>query len=208
MEVWGCPRRIKLDNGLPLAAAGNQDIPTLSQLWWIGLGIEVKLNHPKTPQQNGMVEGLQGICFRWSNPKAYEDLESFQQRVNQSTYIQREVYRMRRHGYKTRRELFPELWQNLRRYDPGNFKMQNIYNELSSRVWQRTVNAGGNVKFWKAVFYIGNKFKHLKLNITYDPFEHKWLFRTQDGQLLQSSTRELFTEAEILKHAGISKNVA
>jgi hypothetical protein len=57
----GLPKRIKIDNGLPLARPQQIDVPTLTELWWTGLGIEVIRNQPVCPDQNGTVEGLQGI---------------------------------------------------------------------------------------------------------------------------------------------------
>ena len=72
------PKRIKIDNGVSFANREKREIPTLAQLWWIGLGIEVQLNHFGVPQQNGTVEGLQGIGRRWSAPHLYETLEDYQ----------------------------------------------------------------------------------------------------------------------------------
>lgn len=206
MERWGCPRRIKIDNGLPFASGGNRDIPSLTQLWWTGLGIEVRLNDVNTPQQNGTVEGLQGICHRWSNPSAQGSIEEFQLRLDEALRIQREVYRIRRQGDKTRRELFPELWQNPRRYDPSNFDVQRVYESLSSQVWERRVAKGGNIQFWSTTIYVGNKFEYQSVTITCDPIERMWLIRARDGRLLRTCPKELFTEAQILGHAGISKN--
>jgi len=206
MVQWGCPKRIKIDNGLPLVSGGNKDIPTLTQLWWIGLDIEVKLNDANVPQQNGTVEGLQGICFRWGNPAAYNNLESFQQRIDETTRIQREVYRIRRKKDKTRRELYPELWQNSRRYDPRSFNIQRVYDNLATRIWERKVNKGGNFQFWATVIYIGPKFENQTVTITFDPLEKHWFIRAKDGRLLRTYTKEFFTEEQILKHAGISKN--
>ena len=207
MAEWGCPKRIKIDNGLPLVPGGNKDIPTLTQLWWIGLGIEVKLNDANTPQQNGTVEGLQGICYRWSNPAAYQDMASFQQRINETNRIQREVYRIRKQGDKTRRELFPELWQNSRQYDPENFNIQKVCDNLATKVWERKVNKGGNFQFWATVIYIGPKFEGQTVTITYDPSERQWFIRAKDGRLLRTYTKEFFTEVQLLEHAGISKNL-
>ena len=106
---WCLPHRIKIDNGLPFANPKYRDIPTLSQLWWIGLDIEVQLNAPRCPQQNGTVENLQGTCKRWSGAKLYDDIEHYQDRVNETLRIQREVFRIRKKGDKTRKELFPQL---------------------------------------------------------------------------------------------------
>lgn len=203
MKIWGCPKRIKIDNGLPFVKARGGDIPTFSQLWWIGLGIEVHLNAPKVPQQNGTVEGLQGICHRWSAPHVHDTLKSYQQRINETNRIQREVYRIRKEGDKTRKQLYPELWKNPRKFNPTNFKMKRIYENLATRVWQRQVNSGGSARFWKAFFYVGKQFRYQTVTITFDPLECQWLIRATDGRLLKINKKEFFTKKLLFKHAGI-----
>ncbi len=203
MKIWGCPKRIKIDNGLPFVTAGGKDIPTLSQLWWIGLGIEVHLNELKVPQQNGTVEGLHGICHRWSAPHIHQALQAYQKRINETNRIQREVYRIRKLGDKTRRQLYPELWKNPRQYNPADFRMDRIYENLATRVWERKVNSAGAARFWKAFFYVGTQFIRHTVTITYDPLEHQWLIRATDGRLLKTNKKKFFTKAVIFKHAGI-----
>ena len=203
MAQWFMPKRIKIDNGLPLANAGNRDIPTLTQLWWIGLGIEVRLNAIKVPQQNGTVENLQGTCHRWSAPSKYTSLEDYQNRLNETNRIQREVYRIRKSGDKTRKELYPELWTTPQKYDPGKFDIQIVYNNLAERVWYRTINKSGVIRFWKQYIYLGKTFIAQHVTITFDPIEQMWLIRAIDGKILKTYDKQLFTEQSILKHAGI-----
>ena len=206
MSQWGLPKRIKIDNGNPLACAGSTDLPTLTQLWWIGLGIEVQLNAPNVPQQNGVVEGLQGICHRWSNPKAYQEMEAYQKRIDQTTQFQREHYRIRRKGDKTRKELYPELWDNKRAYKSINFEITRIYEHLSNKIWDRRIRSCGGVSFWNHNIYVGKTFAHHPVTVTFDPIELQWLVRLENGTLLKASNKEIFTEENILIHAGISKN--
>ena len=206
MKIWGRPWRIKIDNGLPFVNPKNIDLPTLSQLWWIGLGIEVQLNALGVPQQNGTVEGLQGVCRRWSNPAGYDNIADYQERVDQTNRIQREVYRLRKQGDKTRKELYPQLWQNPRTYNPDEFWIDKVYKDLATRVWKRRIKDKGDLKFWKKEIYIGTRFKNQKVTITFDPDELQWMVRSNDGRLLKVCSKERFTEAQILEHAGISKN--
>jgi len=191
---------------LPFANPKIRDIPTLSQLWWIGLGIEVQLNAPRCPQQNGTVENLQGTCKRWSAAKLYDQVEDYQVRIDETLRIQAETFRIRSKGDKTRKELYPELWQNKRAFNPNDFKIARVLDHLADRVWNRSVNKGGKVRFWGQSTYLGKQFTHLPLTITLDPEKNKWHFRTEKGHLLISIDNECFSEADILKHAGISKN--
>ena len=191
---------------MPFANREKREIPTLAQLWWIGLGIEVQLNHFGVPQQNGTVEGLQGIGRRWSAPHLYETLEDYQVRINETALFQREQFRIRKFADKTRKELYPELWENPRKYDPSNFDIQKVYDNLSKRVWRRTVNTGGSFRFWTLQFYIGKAFIGQDITITFDPIELQWIIRNLKGELLKLKTQMPFTENDILDYAGISKN--
>ena len=165
-------------------------------MWWIGLGIKVELNTPSVPQQNGTVEGLQDICKRWSSPSAYENMSSYQKRVDKTNHIQREVYRIRSKGDKTRKELYPKLWKNKRIYNADIFSLRKVYENLVTRVWSRKIHKGGHLYFWKKKIHIDKTFAHQEVTITYD----------LDGKLLKMSTIKTFTEEQILDHAGISKN--
>ena len=204
--AWGLPQRIKIDNGLPFANPKQRDIPTLSQLWWAGLGIEVQLNAPRCPQQNGTVENLQGTCKRWSGAGLYDRMEAYQERVNETLRVQREVFRIRKKGDRTRKELYPQLWQKKRPYNPACFEMSRVIDQLADRVWNRTVNKGGKVKFWGQAVYLGKQFNGQNLTITLDPGENAWYYRTENGHLLKTVPNGCFTEKDILQHAGISKN--
>lgn len=206
-ENWGLPQCIKIDNGVPLANRDKRELPTLTQLWWIGLGIEVHLNNFNRPQQNGTVEGLQGIGYRWSAPHLYDSLEAYQARINETALFQRENFRIRRFGDKTRKELYPELWENPRRYSPSNFNIQKVYDNLSKRVWKRTINGAGQFRFWTMRFYIGKAFIGQPVTITFDPIEIQWMIRNLKGELLKLKTLMPFTENDILDYAGISKNL-
>lgn len=56
-EMYGLPRRIRSDNGVPFA---SNALARLSQLsaWWIKLGIYPELIEPGEPQQNGVHERM------------------------------------------------------------------------------------------------------------------------------------------------------
>jgi len=204
---WGLPKRIKIDNGWPLANTENREIPTLVQLWWIGLGIEIQLNHFGVPQQNGTVEGLQNIGRRWSAPHKYDNIDDYQIRINETNLFQREKFRVRRLGDKTRKESYPKLWENPRKYHAGNFSIQKVFENLSERVWKRLVHSNGVIKFWSIQIYIGKRFRGQKVTITFDPIEFQWVISSLKGELLKTCPKMPFTKKQILEYAGISMNL-
>ena len=133
-QTEGLPKRIKIDNGKPLVYPHERQIPTLTILWWVGLGIEVIQNKPRCPQQNGTVEGLQNICYRWSAPAQCANIEQLQGAVNEANRIQRSVFRMPRKQRLTRQQLYPQLAINPRKYQPEVFCFQKAEAYLAQKL--------------------------------------------------------------------------
>lgn len=202
----GLPENLKIDNGLPFVNPVHMDVPTKAKLWWIGLGIKVIQNTPACPQENGIVECLQGTMNSWSNPKDQINLEALQQRLDEESDFQCNYYRLLNRGGKTRAELYPELALNKRRYNPDNFDIKEIYNYLSLQVWERRIKKGGAVKFFSHEFYIGRKYAHLTITVTFDPIEKQWLFRKTDGTLLKTALKGVPSESKIKEFALMSMN--
>jgi hypothetical protein len=55
---WGCPQRLRVDNGIPWGTPGG--LPSELSLWSAGLGVPMHGDDPYRPQQNGVVESTQG----------------------------------------------------------------------------------------------------------------------------------------------------
>jgi len=203
---YGIPSRIKIDNGQPFVNPNYRDIPTKAKLWWIGLGIEVVQNRPRVPQENGIVECLQGICYRWINPSQLQTPEELQIQLDQISDFQRNHYELPNRAYKTRIALYPELEQNPRKYNPDNFNMKLVDQFLAKQVWQRKANQNGQVSFFDHRISIGRAFKNQKVFISFDDIERQWVFRDSKGYLLNTSSKAIPSEEEIKKFAVISKN--
>lgn len=203
---WGMPQVIKIDNGRPFIVPNSATVPTPTVLWWVGLGIKVIQNTPCRPQENGIVECLQGIMCSWSNPKNQPDSQSLQKRLDEESDFQRNDYRMPARKYKSRIELYPELENNTRKYDPKLFKMSRVYKFLSEKIWQRTIKKLGQVSLFGKPVYIGNQYAGEEITITFDPIEKQWVFRKHDGTLLKTSKKQVPKENEIIEFATMSKN--
>lgn len=203
---WGLPSAIKIDNGRPFVIPNSRDVPTPTIFWWIGLGIKVIQNTPCCPQENGIVECLQGTMCSWSNPKDQIGARELQNRLDEESDFQRNNYRMPARKYKSRIELYPELNNNSRKYSPKLFKMERVYDYVSSKVWERTVKTSGQVSVFGKPIYIGTKYAKDRITLTFDPIDKQWLFRKLDGTLLKTSTERIPQENEIIKFATMSKN--
>lgn len=204
-EIEGLPKCIKIDNGEPLVYPAERDLPTLTVLWWIGLGIEVIYNKPRCPQQNGTIEGLQGICSRWSDPARKASIEALQSAVNEANRIQRCVYRIRKQKYQTRMQLYPQLATNPRRFDLQAFDFHRVKVYLAQKVWQRKVKKNGCIKLYKKEIYVALHCVGQSLTVTYDPVESQWVIRAANGTLLKTSTKALITEEMIFNHVNMSR---
>lgn len=201
-ERWGLPQRIKIDNGHPFVNTNGRDCPTKSMLWWAGLGIDVIQNTPGCPQENGTVECLQGVLDSWSNPSDQENIEALQKEINQQSDFQRNHFKIIAKGRKTRADLYPQLEQNPRKYDPNDFQMQRVFEYLSSKLFKRTIKSkNGIVHIFGEHIYIGRQYIGEQINVTFDPIEHQWLFRLDNGTLLKTSNKAVPVEQEIRSFA-------
>lgn len=211
-KEFGMPENIKIDNGRPFVNPNNRDVPTKSILWWVGLGIKVIQNPPRTPQDNGAVENLQGTLSCWTNPSSFDCIKDFQNRVNIESKFQRESYKIPAKGYKTRKELFPGLETNQQKRKFTNeladklFDIQNVYDFLSEKVWKRRIRKKGDCKFMASYFYISKQNAYQTVYITFDPIDKQWIFRDENGKLLKTSSKKIPLKEEIKKFAIMSKN--
>lgn len=200
-ERWGLPKEIKVDNGHPFVNTRGRDSPTKTILWWVGLGIEVIQNRPRCPQENGIVECLQGTMRQWSNPKEQMSIESLQERLDEESDFQRNHYRIPSRNYKTRIELYPDLETNTRIYDPKKFNMKLVDKYLAKKVFHRSIKKAGNVKFLGEYEYVGTRYKGLNVTVTFDASQRLWYIRKQDGALLKTTTKGVPSKKEIISFA-------
>lgn len=207
-ERWGLPENIKIDNGRPFVHPQHMDMPTFAKLWWIGLGINVIQNTPRCPQQNGVVECLQGTMCSWSNPSACQDIQALQKRIDEESDFQRNHYKIPAKGYKTRIELHPDLETNHRKYNPDKFDMNLVDEFLSNQVWTRPIRKDGAIKFFGVEIYVSKRKDYIKreMDITFDPQIRKWVIRKPDGTLLKQSSKGVPSENQIKEFATMSKN--
>src|SRR5882724_161790 len=138
-EIWGRPRRIRVDNGTPWGSWS--DLPPDLALWWVGLDIEPIWNHPHTPKENAFVERFNGLVDTWGEPGQCADLDTFAQRMRWVAQVQREVYPGVRG--KSRLESYPALKACLRPYTPSEeaalFDIDRVKTYLALGHWVRLV---------------------------------------------------------------------
>lgn len=173
------PKQIKVDNGLPFGNGGS-DLPPQLAMWLISLGIEMVWNPPRTPQANGIVENIQGISERWSEPGKCKDLDSLQEHLDQVAYYQREKFRSATLKGKTRREAFEDLSLKPRPYT-GEIDLDKICQYFQGKQFQRTVSKNGQIHFLGQRFTIGRKHRGKEIEVVLATTPTKWRVISKEG---------------------------
>jgi hypothetical protein len=167
-EQWGLPRYIRVDNGKPFGDPQRCSVPQLG-LWLIGLGIEVVWNRPCTPKDNATVERMQATTSRWAEAEQCSDCTELQTKLDRAATVQREQYQVRRLGAKSRKEVYPELWNNSRAYGgKGAFDSSRVCTYLSQISFIRKTNKKGVFDFYAQRVYAGSKHANQTLCLRYD----------------------------------------
>ena len=106
--------------------------------------------------------------------------------------IQREFFKVRRLGYKTRLEIFPEILNKNRSYindinfEKQIFDIQKVYQAIAKWQFIRQLSKTGQVSLYKQVYYIdykrAKKYGVIKLNIEY----LKWEVADTNGNIIKT----------------------
>lgn len=204
-EKWGMPKHIKFDNGAPFGDPSRKSIPLLS-VWLIGLGIQVIFNRPARPTDNSQVERMQSVTKRWSNPMACQHIEQIQSALEDSIDLQRNHFKLRRHGHKTRIELYPQLNTAYKSYQTDCFDLNKVYAKIAEGRWERLVSKNGPFYFYNQRFYVGKAYTQQVLQITFDLSNNKWAAYDKNGQLVKYFVVKNITEKIRCDLSKLSKN--
>lgn len=180
----GMPRRIRVDNGTPWRSKG--DLPTDLELWLAGLGVEVRANPPRRPQDNGVVERSQGTGKRWAEPQRAASAEELQATIDEMDRRQRESYPY--HGRASRLAAHPDLEHSGRADDASReeeiWALERAQDLLAGFVVARRVDRAGMVSVYNRNCYVGKSYFGQDVHVRYDPQQRVWLFQDEGGHLL------------------------
>lgn len=183
---WGLPRRLRFDNGLPFANQVDLALPTALAVWLVSLGIEVVFNKPYSPQQNGSVECTQRISSRWANPQKCQSTAELQRRLNHAAHTHLKIYRIRAQKDVTRKELFPTLFNNPRKYDPKRIDLQRVKAYLVRFSWVRKVATNGTMSLFSQQFSVGAKYKNQTVLVSLNPQKLCWQISLNNGTIIKT----------------------
>jgi transposase InsO family protein len=193
----GLPQRIRVDNGTPWRSKG--DLPTGLELWLAGLGVEVKANPPRRPQDNGVVERSQGTGKRWAEPRRAASAADLQVVIDAMDRRQRESYPY--HGRASRLAAHPDLEHSGRPYDGSleerSWSLERARDLLAGYVVPRRVDRSGMASVYGRNYYVGTAYAEQVVHVRYDPQQGLWLFQDDDGHQLHRQVAAEINAANI-----------
>jgi hypothetical protein len=195
---WGLPGRLRVDNGVPWGSWG--DFPTDLALWLIGLGVGVHWNHPRSPQENGVVERSQKTSNRWCEPWTCDSPAELQARLDRLDRLYREVYPYRER--LSRSAYFPGLAYSGRPYDSAQeaaiWEWSRVADHLATYVVVRRVDSKGMVSLYNRGHYVGQIHRGKEVYVMYDPNRNEWLFADRDGRQLRSQPADQLSRQRVM----------
>jgi transposase InsO family protein len=182
--AWGRPGQLRVDNGTPWGSAG--DLPTDLVLWLAGLGVPVRANRPRRPQDNGVVERSQGTGKRWGDPASAASAAALQAAMDRMDRIQREEYPYE--GGRSRLAVHPGLRHSGRPYSAAwerrHWGVAGAYELLAGFVVARQIDRCGSVSVYHRNYYVGKAHAGEAAWVGFDPQQRRWLFSDSQGHLL------------------------
>jgi hypothetical protein len=182
--TWGLPEKIRMDNGGPWRSWA--DLPTALALWFVGLGIEPVFNHPHCPKENPKVERCHGLWESWGEPSASPDFAAWEATIAWVVTTQRERYPSV--GGRSRREAYPELAENPRRYSPAaeasGFDLERVKRYLAQGRWPRWVSKIGQITLYGKPYRVARKWAKQAVWVRLAAETTEWVIQDANGNEL------------------------
>ncbi|MDZ7934156.1 MAG: hypothetical protein U5M51_04145 [Emticicia sp.] len=182
-----------VDNGEPLGSPTMSITPALP-LWLIAMDIDMIWNKPRCPQQNGLVEKMQGTSSRWAEIEKIANLAELQTTLDKEAIIQREKFPVKRLQRKTRLESFPELETSRRVYDTNDFDPNKVYTFLAKKTYTRKVSTVGTISHYGQIVSVGTKYKAQYVQLKFEPTTKSWLIFDNESQIKSVPANHLSKE--------------
>ena len=188
---WGLPDRIRTDNGSCFVGTMSQTgFPSYLTLWLKGLGIEHETIDKGKVTQNGCIERYNrtytNLVLR-DGP--FEDVEQLRELSRTTVEFLNTKYPSQAGHCKGRPPLsaHPEAATPRRRYsqksEPKLFSLARVDAYLAEFRWQRRADRVGKVSLGRVDYYLGRANKGLTFDVTFDPEDRTFVFKTPDGSL-------------------------
>ena len=195
---WGLPRCLRVDNGHPWGSWS--DLPRDLALWVIGLGVAVCWNHPRRPEENGVVERANGVTEGWVEPGRCADARQLRDRLVWAVQIQRAAYPAI--GGRSRLEAYPQLLTPQRPYRPedeaGLWDERRVYEFLAGQVWRRRADQVGQIWLYNRGYMTVPQCKGRDVTVRFDPQTREWVILDVRGQEVRRHPAVQLTRERII----------
>lgn len=207
-EQWGRPQQMQFDHGQPWKS-GSNDLPSLVELWLVGLGIEVVWSRPRYPQDNGIVERSHRVTQAWSAPAQCRTLQQLQHHLDEVARVQRQLY-PNRDGL-TRLERYPQLMQHFCPYDAACedplWSLARVHAYLAQGCWPRKVDASGRISLYNHNYTLHRQLRGQTLWVHFDPSTSSWTCWDHKGQQV-AACPALEIHPELIRHLKLHRSAA
>lgn len=143
-------------------------------------------NHPRQPQENGVVERSQGTAKRWADPAACVSVQALQKEMDYMDRIQRECYPSKEN--LSRIKAWPDLSHSGRRYTPSwerrHWDLAHVLNHLACYAVTRRVGKSGRLSLYNRIHYVGCVHQGRTVYVMLDPQEVEWVIADEEGREL------------------------
>ena len=152
-RLYGLPRAIQSDNGVPFVSTRNPIGLTSLAAWWISLGIELVRSRKGAPQDNGAHERMHVDMFRelemCASLNAFEQQKACDRWRRDFNYVRpHEALSMKRPADCYRRS-------------PRNFQDRPVLIDYPKALEVRTVDANGSIKYAGKRFFVSEALRGL-----------------------------------------------
>jgi len=178
------PKSIRIDNGKPMGDPQRKSIPPLA-LWLEGKGVQVIFNRPRRPTDNAKVERMQRTTKNWAEVKNCPNIKELIIRLKRACTIQRDLYKVSRMKNKTRKEIFPQLYNNPRKYNPSDFDVQKVYQRLEKWTFVRHTSPIGQFSLYHQIYYLGKDYAKQYVAVKFKTDTIQWQVFDAQGVLIK-----------------------
>jgi hypothetical protein len=196
--LWGCPGRLRVDNGIPWGTSSG--LPSALSVWLAGLGVGMHWNDPRRPEQNGVVERSQGTSQRWVEPAGCADLDELRRRLSEEDRIQREVYPAI--DGQSRRQAYPWLLHSGRGYcrlwEARVWDLAEALRFVAGYRVRRKVSRRGQVSVYHRLVQVGAEYGGAWVYVQLDADRVEWVLSAVAGHELRRRPAAGLTAEAIL----------
>ena len=201
-ERYGCPKAVRVDNGIPWGCVGG--LPSGVSLWLAGLGVTMLWNDPYTPEQNGVVESTQGVSRRWVTPEGCKDAQQLRDRLRREDHVQREEYPAI--DGMSRRQAFPMLLHSGRGYSRGweryvGWDLGGALAFLAGYRVRRKVSKRGQVSAYHRLIQVGQEHGGCWVYLGLDGRTVEWVISDVKGAEVRRRPAPEFTPEAVVNMA-------